>query len=505
MTSEAAIISDSFYGLENQHSIYKELEAEFLDVERPDWYKVTISILVCSIGLFGNSLVILLSTVSKDYKKSVTNWYVLQLAIADTLFLLTLPFKANEDINNAWEYPNWLCKVKECILFVNYNASVLFLMIMSVDRYIAVCHIYSENLKKLRYDWAASCITIIIWIVSVLLSTPIAIYSTKTGTEPNCKCQYEFGYTPKNVNWTEKCLDSLFDKSLLSKCIGIANELNFDKTKTEFCRKSDADRLDQLYDIAKNINVVKSDYDDDVLYFKNLTVISSLNKPSFSFYENYTEYDYIDYSSYPNEQGSQISTCDYSGATFIWKGIILFNFIVMFLCPLIVMAVSYGLVIFKVRESHMRSSIRVIKGKKTLLASKKSIKDRKRVTTMCISLVVAFTFCWTMYHAIHLAKLFGVITNKLCYTLGAVGGLLGYLNSALNPFLYTFLGSNFSRHWTKRSLRKIKWRQNISKSKRLNLTCKNQTKKPSTNKKQESKLNKIRCSTYGCSGSFYLC
>ena len=31
MTSEAAIISDSFYGLENQHSIYKELEAEFLD------------------------------------------------------------------------------------------------------------------------------------------------------------------------------------------------------------------------------------------------------------------------------------------------------------------------------------------------------------------------------------------------------------------------------------------------------------------------------------------
>ena len=54
---------------------------------------------------------------------------MLQLAIADTLFLLTLPFKANEDIKNAWEYPNWMCKVKECILFVNYNASVLFLMV----------------------------------------------------------------------------------------------------------------------------------------------------------------------------------------------------------------------------------------------------------------------------------------------------------------------------------------------------------------------------------------
>ena len=75
------------------------------------------------------------------------------------------------------------------------------------------------------------------------------------------------------------------------------------------------------------------------------------------------------------------------------------------------MAFSYGLVIFKVRESHTRASIRLVKGKKTLQASKKSIKDRKRVTIMCISLVVTFTFCWTMYHAVHLAKLFGMITS----------------------------------------------------------------------------------------------
>ena len=75
------------------------------------------------------------------------------------------------------------------------------------------------------------------------------------------------------------------------------------------------------------------------------------------------------------------------------------------------MAFSYGLVIFKVRESHTRASIRLVKGKKTMQASKKSIKDRKRVTIMCISLVVTFTFCWTMYHAVHLAKLFGLIIS----------------------------------------------------------------------------------------------
>merc|ERR1719354_858389 len=100
---------------------------------------------------------------------------------------------------------------------------------MSVDRYIAVCHSFSENLKKLRYDRATSCITIVIWVVSVLLCIPIAIYSTKTGTEPNCKCQYEFYYTQKSVNWTEKCLENLIDQSLVLKCNEIANELDFEQ------------------------------------------------------------------------------------------------------------------------------------------------------------------------------------------------------------------------------------------------------------------------------------
>ena len=75
------------------------------------------------------------------------------------------------------------------------------------------------------------------------------------------------------------------------------------------------------------------------------------------------------------------------------------------------MVFCYGFVILKVRESQIRCTIRVVKGKKTILASKKSIKDRKRVTIMCISLVVTFTFCWTMYHSVHLAKLFGVIIS----------------------------------------------------------------------------------------------
>ena len=55
--------------------------------------------------------------------------YVLQLAIADSVFLLTLSFKVSEDLHRGWIYPEWMCKAKETILFLNYYASILFLMV----------------------------------------------------------------------------------------------------------------------------------------------------------------------------------------------------------------------------------------------------------------------------------------------------------------------------------------------------------------------------------------
>ena len=55
--------------------------------------------------------------------------YVFQLAIADTLFLLTLPFKVHEDIYQNWNLPAFLCVAKETVVHLSYNASVLFLVV----------------------------------------------------------------------------------------------------------------------------------------------------------------------------------------------------------------------------------------------------------------------------------------------------------------------------------------------------------------------------------------
>ena len=54
---------------------------------------------------------------------------MLQLAIADALFLLTIPFKVYEDIYQNWNLPDFICVAKETVIHLNYNASVLFLVV----------------------------------------------------------------------------------------------------------------------------------------------------------------------------------------------------------------------------------------------------------------------------------------------------------------------------------------------------------------------------------------
>jgi len=178
----------------------------------------------------------------------------------------------------------------------------------------------------------------------------------------------------------------------------------------------------------------------------------------------YPGYTFLDYQSLnvTGGENSYVSSdmsdlyeiCDYSNATPVWKGIIYFNFFIMFLFPIGVMVLSYGLIIKRLRRKQVRTtqSLSKITNKSQKKKSTKSDKDRKRVTMMCATLVISFFLCWVLFHSYHLAKLVGIRVKAqnigYCKTLGSVGSLFGYLNSALNPYLYNLLGTNFSRRWS---------------------------------------------------------
>ena len=55
--------------------------------------------------------------------------YILNLAFADSLFLLSLPFEAVSEIRGHWLYGETFCKIKEAVMFINFYASIYFLLV----------------------------------------------------------------------------------------------------------------------------------------------------------------------------------------------------------------------------------------------------------------------------------------------------------------------------------------------------------------------------------------
>ena len=64
---------------------------------------------------------------------SILNWsyrFVLQLAIADSIFLALLPFLAVEDLKGKWNFSSTMCKAFHGIFMLNYYAGIFFLTVI---------------------------------------------------------------------------------------------------------------------------------------------------------------------------------------------------------------------------------------------------------------------------------------------------------------------------------------------------------------------------------------
>ena len=61
---------------------------------------------------------------------------------------------------------------------------------MSVDRYIAVCHPFSNTLNKFRTMKSAGIIIFCVWSASILFCIPIIQNAVVKGEEPHCLCGF---------------------------------------------------------------------------------------------------------------------------------------------------------------------------------------------------------------------------------------------------------------------------------------------------------------------------
>ncbi|KAJ8376020.1 hypothetical protein SKAU_G00066000, partial [Synaphobranchus kaupii] len=92
------------------------------------------------IGIVGNSMVV---AVIYWYMKlkTVANIFVLNLAVSDLTFLITLPMWATFTATGYhWPFGGFLCKASAGLVIFNLYTSVFFLTSLSIDRYLAIVH-----------------------------------------------------------------------------------------------------------------------------------------------------------------------------------------------------------------------------------------------------------------------------------------------------------------------------------------------------------------------------
>nr|CAB3266620.1 somatostatin receptor type 5-like [Phallusia mammillata] len=154
----------------------------------------TIFTLVCVVGLIGNGLVLYVMQF-KVARRSITDIFVTNLAVADFIFLSMLPFWTTElALNNRWIFGYVLCKLTSASTLFHMYASVFFLTAMAVDRLLAV--VFANTCRALRSRSTALIGSIAVWIISVGLSIVPAVFRGLNETETGkYHCTWTFNET----------------------------------------------------------------------------------------------------------------------------------------------------------------------------------------------------------------------------------------------------------------------------------------------------------------------
>lgn len=147
-------------------------------------------LVVFTCGLLGNSLVLVIY-ISYQKLKTLTDVFLVNLPLADLVFVCTLPFWAYAGFRE-WVFGKVMCKILLGIYTINFYTSMLILTCITVDRFIAVVQATkAHNQQAVRKTWG-KVICVIIWMASFVVSLPQIIYGNVQHND-KFTCSYHDG------------------------------------------------------------------------------------------------------------------------------------------------------------------------------------------------------------------------------------------------------------------------------------------------------------------------
>ncbi|KAF3698816.1 Chemokine XC receptor 1 G-protein coupled receptor 5 Lymphotactin receptor XC chemokine receptor 1 [Channa argus] len=180
LTATTDIMSYSYSGDEHYYDDYyssnitdercnKEAVIQFGAIFTPVFFSI-----VVIFSLFGNILIIVILAKYENFR-SLTNTFILNLAISDLFFTAGLPFWAYYHMY-GWDLGEVACKTVSFVFYIGFYSSGILLILMTAHRYVAVMNPLSNIVSA---TGGSSVITsVIIWAVSILVAIPGFCFTT---------------------------------------------------------------------------------------------------------------------------------------------------------------------------------------------------------------------------------------------------------------------------------------------------------------------------------------
>ncbi|XP_013027998.1 neuropeptide FF receptor 1 [Anser cygnoides] len=136
----------------------------------------TFIFLMCMIG----NILVCFIVVKNRQMRTVTNMFILNLAISDLLVgIFCMPTTLVDNLITGWPFDNTMCKMSGLVQGMSVSASVFTLVAIAVERFRCIVHPFRQKLTLRK-----ALVTIaVIWVLALLIMCPSAITLTVTREE----------------------------------------------------------------------------------------------------------------------------------------------------------------------------------------------------------------------------------------------------------------------------------------------------------------------------------
>ncbi|XP_052055503.1 neuropeptide FF receptor 2 [Apodemus sylvaticus] len=158
-----------------QHHWYSDINITYVNyyLHQPQVAAVFISsyFLIFFLCMVGNTIICFI-VIRNRHMHTVTNFFILNLAISDLLVgIFCMPITLLDNIIAGWPFGSSMCKISGLVQGISVAASVFTLVAIAVDRFRCVVYPFKPKLTVKT----AFVMIVIIWSLAITIMTPSAI------------------------------------------------------------------------------------------------------------------------------------------------------------------------------------------------------------------------------------------------------------------------------------------------------------------------------------------